>query len=79
MRRGGFTLVTLFLIVGVLLILPIAVALVGAALEWTVEFWASYAKGIPVDVPYWPCLLGVLIGPLVIPAWVITLILSYAL
>ena len=63
-----------------LVILAINASIGGLATEYVVEFWASYLKGVPIDVPFLPCALaGLFLGEVTIPAAVVTWILSFAL
>jgi hypothetical protein len=38
--------------------------LLGLWTERSIEFWATYTKGVQVDVSYWIGLLASLLGPL---------------
>lgn len=52
----------------------------GLATEYVVEFWASYLKGVPVNIPFLPCIVaGLFFGEITIPAAVATWILSFVL
>ncbi len=50
----------------------------GYCVNYTVEFWSSYIKGVEIVIPFLPCAIaGLVISPVVIPLTVITWILSY--
>jgi hypothetical protein len=52
----------------------------GLCAEYVVEFWATYLKGVPVDIPFLPAFLGgMLIGPVTFTLAVITWIFSFCL
>ncbi|HTM68572.1 MAG TPA: hypothetical protein VL426_04690 [Candidatus Binatia bacterium] len=52
----------------------------GLATEYVVEFWGSRYKGQPVDVPFFPCVIGGLfLGELTIPAAVLTWLFSFVI
>ena len=52
----------------------------GFAVEYTVEFWGSYFRNVPVDVPFWACMIaGAFIGTIAIPVAVVTWLLSFVL
>lgn len=55
--------------------------LVGGLLtEYVFEFWLSYIKGVPVNIPFWICMIaGLFLGQFMLPAAIITLLFSYAL
>lgn len=61
-------------------LLVINILLGGLATEYVIEFWMSYAKGVPVDVPFLACALGGLfVGQFTIPGAIATWLLSFAL
>lgn len=52
----------------------------GLATEYVVEYWASYARQTPVDVPFGPCVVaGLFLGELTIPLAIVTWVLSFAM
>lgn len=65
---------------GLLVMFLINLLLGGLATEYIVEFWAGYAKGVPVDVPFFPCAIaGLFVGTAAIPLAVATWVLSFVL
>jgi hypothetical protein len=64
----------------VLIVLVINVIFGGLATEYVVEFWASYFKGIPVDISFIPCAIaGLFLGEIAIPAAAFTWLFSFVL
>ena len=52
----------------------------GFSVQYLVEFWASYIKGVPVDIPFFPCYIaGIFIGSATILFSILTWLMSYAL
>lgn len=52
----------------------------GLATEYVFEFWLSYFKGVPIDIPFLlAALAGLFFGQFTIPAALLTLLLSFAL
>lgn len=63
-----------------LVIIALNILLGGLATQYIVEFWASYFKGVPVDIPFLPAAIaGLFFGEITIPLAVITWILSFVL
>lgn len=66
------------IVIGVILLINLLVG--GLATEYVVEFWASYLKGVPVDVPFLPCAVaGLFLGEITVPAAIATWVLSFVL
>ena len=65
--------------IGVFLVLVFLNLTIGAwCLEYTVEFWASFIKGYPVDIPFWGAMLAAFpLGPPAIPAAALTWLSSF--
>jgi hypothetical protein len=52
----------------------------GLLTEYVFEFWLSYLKEVPVNIPFWICIIaGLFIGQFVVPAAMVTLLFSFAL
>lgn len=63
-----------------LFILALNVVFGGLATEYVVEYWASYSRQTPVDVPFFPCAVaGLFLGELTIPLAIVTWVLSFAM
>lgn len=61
------------------LVLVLAVNLLfgGLATQYVFEFWVSYIKGAPVNLPFWPCALaGLFVGEFTVPIALVTWVLS---
>lgn len=68
-----------FLIFGSLVIV-VNFFLGGLAVEYLVEFWVPYIKGVPVDVPFLPCgVAGIFLAECAIPLAILTWVLSFAI
>jgi hypothetical protein len=68
--------------VGIVIVAMMALNLLvgGLATEYVAEFWASYFKGVPVDVPFLPCAItGFFLGQFTIPTAIATWVLSFVL
>ena len=64
------------LLIWVFFILFIQMLLGGLCLEYVIESWATYFKGVPVDVALWKCMLASLfLAELAIPGALLTWIL----
>ncbi len=64
----------------IIVILVVNVGLGGLATQYTVNFWATYIKGVPVHVPFFPCAIaGLFLGEVAIPAAIATWVLSFVL
>jgi hypothetical protein len=64
----------------VLLFMTFNIFVGGFCVEYVIEHWASYLKGVPVDVAFWKCciaglFLGEIAVPLAILTWIVMLIL----
>ncbi|OHA14593.1 MAG: hypothetical protein A3G49_05370 [Candidatus Sungbacteria bacterium RIFCSPLOWO2_12_FULL_41_11] len=52
----------------------------GWAVQYTVQFWGTYFKGVPVHVPFLPCMVaGLFFGEVAVPAAIATWVLSFVL
>lgn len=52
----------------------------GLATEYCFEYWASYAKGAPVDAPLYVCMIvGTIVAEITIPVAVITMLCDFAI
>ncbi len=72
----GFLGIALF-IIGIIVV---NIFIGGWAVQYTVEFWASYFKGVAVHVHFLPCAIaGLFLGEIAIPAAIVTWILSFVL
>ena len=68
------------LIVVVLVVLVVNSLVGGLAVEYVVEYWATYIKGVPVDIPFLPCMgVGLFFGEFAIPLAFITWLFSFVL
>ncbi len=67
--------------IGLVIVLVIFNILIGGwATQYTVQFWASYIKGVQVSVPFLPCAFaGLFLGEVAVPAAIATLVISFAL
>ena len=64
----------------VLAIIAFNIFIGGWAVQYTVEFWVTYLKGVPVHVPFLTCMIaGFFIAEVAVPAAVATWILSFVL
>jgi hypothetical protein len=72
-----------FVLVGCVPILALVVFNIfigGLCTEYVVEYWASFATGKPVDIPFWvAALVGLFLGEFFVPAAAVTWLLSFAL
>ena len=68
MKRDGFTLVELLIVVSIVGILLIGFPLLGLWTDRNLDFWMSHFKGTAVNVPYWLSLVVTIIGNAVILA-----------
>jgi hypothetical protein len=63
-----------------LIILVCNILFGGIATRYVVEFWGTMIKGVPVHVPFFPCLIGGLfLGEFTIPVAVLTWIVSFVI
>lgn len=78
-NSAGLTVAGMLLTMIVLVAIGMTVG--GLAIEYVVEFWASYVKKTPVDVPYFPCAVaGIFFGwnvgvPLALLTWILSFVL----
>ena len=64
----------------ILIIFVLNLVVGGLATEYVVEFWVSYFKGVPVDIPFLAAAFaGLFLGQFTIPAAILTWLLSFAL
>ena len=63
-----------------LLIATFNLVLGGFATQYVVEYWGTYLKEAPVDIPFWVCAIaGFFVGQITVPAAIITWLLSFVL
>jgi hypothetical protein len=78
MRQNGKSSAEVLL--GCFFYLIIAATLGGFCTEYTVEFWGGLIKGVPVDVPFYVCMIAALfIGSLAVPAAILTWLISFVI
>ena len=59
------------------LVLLINLTIGGLATEYVIEFWGSWAKDVPLDVPFLPCALaGLFVGQFTVPLAIVTWLLG---
>lgn len=76
--RDGVPVKTGCLVLLAVLVLNLTIG--GCCLQYTIETWASYAKGHTVDIPFWPCWVGgAFLGEIAVPAAVVTWLVSFVL
>lgn len=64
----------------VLFVLLLNITVGGLCTEYVLEYWLTYFKGTVIDLPFWVCaLIGLFGGEILIPAAIITFLLSLVL
>ena len=62
------------------MVLVFNVVVGGWLTQYVFEFWLTYVKGVAIHLPFWACALaGLFLGQFMVPAAIITLLLSFAL
>jgi hypothetical protein len=74
---GGF-MKSIFFLVAIFGFVAFAVFVGGWAVQYDVNFWASYIQHKPVRVPFFPCAVaGLFLSEISVPVALVTWILSY--
>ncbi len=70
----------LVILVLVVMVIAINIFIGGLAVQYTVNFWGTYFKGVPVYVPFFPCAIaGLFLAEVAVPAAIATWIISFVL
>ena len=64
----------------VVLVLLFNFVIGGLATEYVVEYWATYFKGVPIDIPFFvAAIAGLFVAQITVPLAVLTWLLSFVI